>query len=148
MNLPFDESDLTYEILQDGPIPTGAGAPDGGESGGPNPMILFGIIIVLFYVVMIGPERKQRKKREEMLAAVKKGDEVMLTSGIYGTIANLGDDTVKVQVSDGVRIKVARSSIQTVVGLEDKELVPQKKSSDKADEKSDAKEDAAAEAKA
>jgi preprotein translocase subunit YajC len=76
------------------------------------------IVMVLFYLIMLGPERKQRKKREEMLAAVKKGDKVMLNSGMYGTVANLADDVVTVQVAEGVRIRFARSSIQTVFDAE------------------------------
>jgi preprotein translocase subunit YajC len=65
---------------------------------------------------MIGPERKQRKKREAMLAALGKGDKVMTTGGMYGSVAAVQDDVVTLQIADGVRVRFARSSIQSVLG--------------------------------
>jgi preprotein translocase subunit YajC len=75
------------------------------------PMIL---IFAVFYFVMIGPERKARKKREAMLAAMKKGDQVVTSSGLHGTIAALADDVVTLSVDEGVRLRFSRAAIQTV----------------------------------
>lgn len=93
------------------------GAPPQGQSPGLFggmwvPMIL---IFAVFYFVMIGPERKARKKREAMLAAMKKGDAVVTSSGMHGTIAALADDVVTLQVDEGVRLRFSRAAIQTVV---------------------------------
>ena len=77
------------------------------------PMLL---ILAVFWFVMIGPERKNRKRREEMLAALKKGDKVMTTSGIYGSIAQVQDGIATVQIADGVRV---RMSVQAIQGLEE-----------------------------
>lgn len=87
------------------------------KSEGPFSSILFPLIVmgVLFYVIMLGPERKQRKKREGMLAALKKGDRVLTTSGIYGSVAMVADDVVTLQVADGVRLRFTRSAVQSVV---------------------------------
>jgi preprotein translocase subunit YajC len=74
-------------------------------------LVIFGI----FYFVMIGPERKARKKREAMLAEMKKGDQVVTSSGLHGTIANLAEDVVTLQVDEGVRLRFSRSAIQTIV---------------------------------
>jgi preprotein translocase subunit YajC len=93
-------------------------APPSGPPGGSpfsSLLIPMALILVVFYVVMIGPERKQRKKREAMLAALGKGDKVMTSGGMYGTVAAVQDDVVTLQVADGVRVRFARSSIQSVL---------------------------------
>lgn len=80
------------------------------------PMIL---VFAVFYFVMIGPERKARKKREAMLAAMKKGDQVVTSSGLHGTIAALADDVVTLSVDEGVRLRFSRAAIQTVLETKD-----------------------------
>lgn len=76
------------------------------------PLILIGVI---FWFLVLGPERKQRRTREAMLAAVKKGDRVLTTGGIFGTVAAVSDDVVTLQIADGVRVKFARSAVQGLV---------------------------------
>ncbi len=96
---------------------TGQATPEGaaGATGGPfdsvmsfMPMIL---IFAIMYFVLIGPERKQRKKREEMLKALSKGDNVITTGGLHGTIVSINDTQVTLQVDEGVRLKFNRSAI-------------------------------------
>jgi preprotein translocase subunit YajC len=77
------------------------------------PMLL---CMVVFWIFMIGPDRKQRKKREEMLKNLSKGDEVVLTSGIYGSIVQVQDDKLTLEIASGVRIK---TTLQSVAGLAD-----------------------------
>ena len=71
-------------------------------------------IFAIFYFVLIRPERAQRKKREEMLSKMQKGDKVMTSGGMYGTIAALSDKEVTLEIADGVRVKFVRQSIQEV----------------------------------
>lgn len=97
--------------------PAGDGAPQRAPSMGDTlmsflPMVL---IIAVFYFVMIGPERKQRKKREAMLAAVKKGDKVVTTGGMFARVAAVHEDTITLEVADGVRIPFTRQAIAQVV---------------------------------
>jgi preprotein translocase subunit YajC len=92
-----------------------------------NMLVPILVVMVLFYVIMLGPERKQRKKREAMLAALKKGDKVMLNSGMYGTVAVPGEDVVTIQVADGVRIRFARSAVQNVLESDDENGAKDKK---------------------
>lgn len=105
----------TQETVQDP-------GPDGGEGPTQQAPGLFGgmmvpmlIVFGIFYFVMIGPERKARKKREAMLAEIKKGDHVVTSSGLHGTITNLAEDVVTLQVDEGVRLRFSRGAIQTVV---------------------------------
>jgi len=100
-----------------------SGAPSGGGAGAPPPSLgdsLMGmavpmlLCVVVFWVFMIGPERKQRKKRDEILKNLKKGDEVVTTGGMYGSIVQVQDGVVTLQVADGVRMRFALSSIGSV----------------------------------
>ncbi len=81
-----------------------------------DPLSLVPILgcIVVFWFFMIAPERKQRKKREEMLKNIKKGDEVLTTSGLYGSVVQVHEGVVTLQVADGVRMRFAQSSIGSV----------------------------------
>ena len=122
---------LLPSTLQDGPAPgagpgqTAPGSPGSMEPGGQeaqpegwNPMFLLLIIGVIFWFLVLGPERKNRRKREAMLSAIQKGDKVMTTGGLFGTIVQIKEDVVTLQVDEGVRLKFARSAIQ---GLSDPE---------------------------
>ena len=88
------------------------------SSGAPgilgNPLIMMVIVMGIFYVMLILPQQKQRKKTQAMLAAIKNGDKVVTTSGIYGTINGLDGETVILKIADQVKIRVARSAIASV----------------------------------
>lgn len=102
-----------FALLQDTTAEGG-----GEETSSPNfllPMLAIGAI---FWFVMIAPERKRRKQRESMISALKKGDKVMTTSGMYGTVAQVQGEVVTLQIADNVRVKFALAAIQ---GLPDEE---------------------------
>jgi preprotein translocase subunit YajC len=75
--------------------------------------ILF--IVALFaimYFVMIRPQQKQLKDQQTLLSALKKGDDVVTSSGIFGKIWMVADKTVTLEVANGVRLRILKSSIQ------------------------------------
>lgn len=74
-------------------------------------MVPMAVIIGIFYFLVIAPANKQRKKTEAMLAALKKGDQVVTSGGIYGTIQSVDADTVILKIADNVKIKISRSSV-------------------------------------
>jgi preprotein translocase subunit YajC len=76
------------------------------------PIIAIGLV---FYFMVIGPANKQRKKQQEMLSALKKGDRVITTGGIYGTIQGVEPEAVYLKIADNVKVKVSRSAITGVV---------------------------------
>jgi preprotein translocase subunit YajC len=80
------------------------------------PMI---IVMGIFYVMLILPQQRQRKKTQAMLAALKNGDKVITTSGIYGTVNGIDGETVILKVADQVKIRIARSAIAQVEATED-----------------------------
>jgi len=76
------------------------------------PLLIMG---VLFFVLLILPERKKQKVRQKMLEALKKGDRVLTSSGIYGTVVTTTAEVVVLQVADNVRLRFSRSAIQNVI---------------------------------
>ena len=116
-------------LLQDG-----AAAPAGTQSAPSplaGPMIPLLIVVVLFVFMLILPERKKQKQRQQMLAALKKGDRVLTTSGIYGTVVTTSNDVIVLQVADNVRLRFARVAIQVV-------LPDEKEAGEKREEKAEA----------
>ncbi len=88
-----------------------------GQGGGGNlisTLIMFGAIFFIFYFMIIRPQQKRAKEREKMLAALEKGDKVITSGGVYGTIAGIEDKTVLLQIADNVKIKLDKSAINIV----------------------------------
>jgi preprotein translocase subunit YajC len=84
------------------------------QQGSPNPwlqLIPFALILGIFYFVMVLPMRKRQQKVQAFLAALKVGDRVITTGGIYGSITKLSDQSVQLQVANNVRIEVSRAAI-------------------------------------
>jgi preprotein translocase subunit YajC len=86
------------------------------------------LIFVVFYFLLIRPQQKRAKEHKVMLTNLRRGDRVVTGGGIIGTVAKVvGDDEVTVDIADGIRVRVVRSTITTVlartepVGGKDKE---------------------------
>ncbi len=90
----------------------GGGGGPGGGLGAFLPLIL---LFVVFYFLLIWPQQKKAKAHKQVLANLQKGDTVVTSSGIYGTITGLTDTVVTLEIAEKVRIKVARSSVAGVV---------------------------------
>jgi preprotein translocase subunit YajC len=74
----------------------------------------FGMMIIIFaiiYLLIMRPQQKKQKQLQEMLRNLQKGDKVVTQSGIYGTIAQLDEKTILLQVADKVQVKIARWSV-------------------------------------
>lgn len=89
----------------------GGGAASGGGAGGILSLVPFLLIFVIFYFLLIRPQQQKQKQQQTLLDAIKKGDKVITTSGIWGTVTNLGKDTVTLQIADNTKIKMQRENI-------------------------------------
>jgi len=76
------------------------------------PILAIGAV---FYFLVIAPANKQRKKQQEMISSLKKGDRVLTTGGIYGTIQGVEAEVVYLKIAENVKVKVARSAVSGVV---------------------------------
>ncbi|MEK7747872.1 MAG: preprotein translocase subunit YajC [Nitrospirota bacterium] len=92
----------------------GAGSPQS-AAGMFVSFIPFIFIFILFYFLLIAPQQKKAKQRKKMIDALKKGDRVMTTGGMIGSVANLSGKVVTLQVAEGTRIKVNRNYIEEVL---------------------------------
>ena len=93
----------------------GQGSPDGGGGGLVSMLGMMLMIFAIFYFLLILPQRRAQKKRETMLSEVKKGDEVVTSGGILGTVVGFKNDAVVVKVDDQVKLKVQKTAITTVL---------------------------------
>ena len=92
--------------------------PAGGSGGTAG--ILVGIlpwllIFVIFYVLMIRPQQRRVKEHQAAISAVKKGDEVITGGGIRGRVTKVADDEAEVEIAQGVKIRVVKSTITQVL---------------------------------
>ncbi len=91
-----------------------------GAEGAPGGADLFQFafligLFVLFYFIAIRPQRKRQKEHDAMVSALKKGDEVVMTSGMLGKITNIEDNYATVKVSDNVEIKFQRVAVHAIL---------------------------------
>jgi len=84
------------------------------QAGAPDLLLQFAPIIiigVIFYVLIFLPMRKRQKKVDAMIAALKNGDKVITSSGIYGTVAGVKEKTFILKIADQVKIEVAKNAV-------------------------------------
>jgi preprotein translocase subunit YajC len=72
------------------------------------------IVGVIFYFLIFMPMRKRQKKEEQMRTALRPGDRVITSSGIYGVVAGVKDRTFILKVADQVKIEIAKNAIAGV----------------------------------
>lgn len=88
-----------------------AGAPGGGPNFFMQFMIPLALVFGIFYFLVIRPANKKQKALQEMLKALKSGDRVITTGGIYGTIAGITEDIVQLRIASSVKIDISRNAI-------------------------------------
>ena len=79
-----------------------------------NPLIQFipfVLVLGIFYFVILLPMKRRQKKVEAFLTALKVGDKVVTTGGLYGSVAKLDTDSVHLQIAQNVRVEVSRAAI-------------------------------------
>ncbi|MCS7259014.1 MAG: preprotein translocase subunit YajC [candidate division WOR-3 bacterium] len=84
------------------------------QTGAGNPILSLLpiiLIIVVFYFLLILPQQRRQKKHLQMINELKKGERVVLTSGIYGTITNVKEKTFIVKISENTEIEVEKTAV-------------------------------------
>lgn len=97
----------------------GAGGAGRGAAGGSqqflSTLFVLGSFVLIFYFLLLRPQQKRQKEMQKMLAALKRGDRVMTTGGLYGTVWDVKDDLVVMKLAEEVKVEVAKSAVQAVV---------------------------------
>ena len=94
-----------------------AAAPPGG--GGVQSMlptiVMVGAMLAIFYFLLLRPQQKQKQERERMLTSLKKGDRVVTSGGLHGTVTGLNEHTVTLRVDNQVKLEFDRGAVGRVV---------------------------------
>ena len=89
---------------------------DPGQQPGWVTFVPFAMILAIFYFLILLPMKRRQRKVQEFQSALKVGDKIVTTSGIYGQITDIDDRTVQLQVAEKVRIRVARQAVGGIQG--------------------------------
>jgi len=77
------------------------------------PLFVFmAVILLMFYYIVIMPAKKRQKSHQDLVSALKEGDEIVTAGGLYGRIVKLREESVEVEVAQGVRLKFDRRAIR------------------------------------
>jgi len=76
------------------------------------------LIFVIFYFLLILPQRKKQKEHIQMVESLKKGDKIITTGGIYGTVTNVKKNYLEIEVEDKVKLRVQRGAVTRLRGEE------------------------------
>lgn len=89
-----------------------------GGGGGGNPFLTFLpiiLIFVIFYFLLIRPQQKRQKEHQTMLDRISKGDRVVTSGGMYGTVVGVKDNVVVLRIADDVKVEFAKSSVSGII---------------------------------
>jgi preprotein translocase subunit YajC len=99
-------------------VPILAMAPPPENSGGLGALVSFlplVLIMLVFWFLIIRPQKKQQEKRKSMLGALRKGDRIVTSGGLFATILNVKEDRVVATIAEGVKVEIAKSAISGLV---------------------------------
>jgi len=97
---------------------TPAFAQSGGFAEGGFGLLPIVFVMVIFYFLLIRPQQKRAKQHRELLASIRRGDKIVTTGGLTGTVIKVTDDvdTVDVEIAKGVKVQIVRAMIADVRG--------------------------------
>jgi preprotein translocase subunit YajC len=70
------------------------------------------ILVAAFYFLIVRPQRRQQQFRRQVIAAVREGDEIITSGGVFATVVALDDETLDVEIAPGVVVTIARGAVQ------------------------------------
>lgn len=116
---------LAYAMGQTG----GAGAAGGAGGLLATPFVPIILMLAVMWFFLIRPQQKKQKDHRNMISAIKKGDRIITSGGLYGRVTGVAESALTVEIADKVRVKVSRSHIAGVVqpGAETKDTAEKAK---------------------
>ena len=106
---------VQFVAMQPAAQPSGGGHGPGGGGGAPQggmfQFLMPFLIVAFIYFFMLRPMNKQRKEQEELNKSLRKGDKVVTTSGLIGTITAIDDKEATIEIAERVRVRMLRDSI-------------------------------------
>ncbi len=93
----------------------GAAGGQGGGAGGIAGFLPIIILFAIFYFLLIRPQQKKAKEHKEMINNLKKGNRIITSGGIYGTIESIDDTAIGLEIAEKTKIKVSRGNVAALV---------------------------------
>ena len=90
----------------------GAGSPAGADF---SFLIMIGIFFLIMYFMIIRPQSKRAKEHKQLIESLSKGDEIVTNGGLLGRITEVGESFIRMEVSQGVAVKVQKNAVATVM---------------------------------
>ena len=94
---------------------SGGGTSDGGAGGaaaggqsGMTTLVMLGVMLLIFYFLLIRPQQKRAKEHKEMVSSLKRGDNVITSSGIYGRVVGIDGQVVTLEIAKNTHVRVLR----------------------------------------
>ena len=79
------------------------------------------VLLALMWFMLIRPQRRRQQEAQRMLQSIGVGKEIVTAGGLYGTVTGVEDDEVRVEIAEGVEVRVAKRAVAGVVGEDEKE---------------------------
>jgi preprotein translocase subunit YajC len=92
-------------------------APSGGAPAWVQ-FVPFALVLGIFYFVILLPMKRKQQKVDTFLAALKKGDKVVTSGGLFGSITEISDQAVQLEIAERVRVRISRNAIVGYQGQE------------------------------
>jgi preprotein translocase subunit YajC len=93
-------------------------APSQGAPSAWVQLMPFALVLAIFYFIILLPMKRRQQKVADFLAALKEGDKVVTSGGIYGTVTKVGDEMVQLQIAERVRVDISRNAVIGYQGQE------------------------------
>ena len=89
-----------------------------------SPLIFFVGMLVLFWVLIVLPQRRRRQRQVTMLAQLAAGDDVITAGGLYGSVHDVADDHIVLEIAPETRVRVAKSAVAARIEPEQEPAEP------------------------
>ena len=84
-------------------------------------LIIIVVLLVLMWLLLIRPQRRKQQEQQDLLSNIQVGDEIVTAGGIYGTISQVQDDEVTVEIAPGTHVRMAKRAVAGILNEEDEE---------------------------
>lgn len=100
---------MLLSFLAQSPTPTGGGTSGGSGLGS---LVFVALLVAMFYFLMIRPQRRMRQQTQQLQSGLAVGDQVETVAGMYGTIRQIDDTTLLVELAPGMIVKMSRGGVR------------------------------------
>jgi preprotein translocase subunit YajC len=110
--------------------------------------IIIGVMLLVFYFLIIVPQRKRARETEDLLSKVQPGDEVVTIGGVHGTVTDIMEDKVVIEVDEGVNMTFSRAAISRNLTVHEEPEEEEEEEEDEADSEEETARETTGEAEA